>query len=108
MGGLVDLITGNGGKKAARIQAAATLKTAADQAAADREAARGSVLTQQTLIAQKNATDRAGELLDDPQEAATVVLSREQDAPEIDPETGRRKTRRGQFFRPAGQSGITI
>lgn len=95
------------GKKAAEIQADATLQSAELQAASDREAARGSALTIQTQIAQERASDQAAELLNTPQEGPNVILSPEQDEPDIDPETNRRKTARSQFFNQRS-SGLNI
>lgn len=95
------------GKKAARIMAKATMDSANMAAAADRETARGNVLAQQAMIAQSRASDKAAEMLKVPQENASVILSTGEDAPSIDPATGRRKTTRSQFFAPAS-SGISI
>lgn len=96
-----------GGTKAAKLQAKATMDSANMVAASDREAARGNLLAMSTQIAQKRAADGAAELLSTPQEKATVVLSPETDAPEVDPLTNKRKTRRGEFF-SAARSGINI
>lgn len=97
------LLGGGSGKK----QAAATMKSAEMQAASDREATRGNALTMQTQIAQSRASDQAAELLNKPQKGATVILSPEEDTPEIDPETGRRKTARSSFF-STPSTGINI
>lgn len=96
-----------GAKKAAKISAKATMDAANMQAKADREAVRGNTLTMQTQIAQERASDLAAELLNKPQKGANVILSPDEDAPEIDPETNRRKTVRSQFFN-AASTGINI
>lgn len=97
------LFGGGGGKR----QAEATMKAAEMTAAADREAIRGNTLTMQTQIAQQRASDTAAELLSTPQEGANVILSPDEDAGEIDEETGRRKTVRSQFFNSA-PTGLNI
>lgn len=94
---------GGGGKR----QAEATMKAAEMQAGADREAIRGNTLTMSTQIAQKRASDVAAELLSKPQEGANVILSPDEDAAEIDPESGRRKTVRSQFFN-SSSTGLNI
>lgn len=93
--------------KAAKKQAKATMDSANMQASSDREVARGNVLSMQATLAQSKAADLAAELLGKPQENAQVILSPEEDAPTIDPETGRRVSRRAQFFNTS-TSGINI
>lgn len=95
-----------GAKKAAKIQAEATLKSANMQAASDREVARANTLSIQSQLAQDRASDMAAELLSTPQESATVILSPEEDALPVDEATGRRKSRRSQFF--SSTSGVQI
>lgn len=104
--GLISGLFG-GGNKAAKRQADATLKAAEMTAASNREAARGATLSMQTQLAQKRASDQAAELLSTPQEGATVILSPETDAPEIDEVTRKRKTVRQQFFNTPS-SGLNV
>lgn len=96
-----------GAKKAAQIGAAATMESANLQAASDREVARGNTLTMQSALAMSRASDLAAELLGKPQEGANVILSPEEDAPVIDENTGRRVSRRSQFFTNTSP-GVTI
>lgn len=86
------------GKKAAKIQAEATLQSANMQAASDREVARAAVNGMQTQIAQKQASDKAAELLTRPQEAPNVILAAARQKGEVDPVTGRRRSVRSKFF----------
>lgn len=98
----------NGGKKAAKIQAAATLEAANKQAANDALMSQAAQQGRETLVAQNAAAQKAAELLSKPQELVDVQLA--PDAPaEIDPGTGRRKTVRQTYNvnRPSG-SGIKI
>jgi len=103
MGGLVSAVFGSGGSKR---QAKAIEKSAEMQAAADREAVRGNTLAMQTQIAQKLASDRAAELLSEPQEAPNVILSPQTEELEVDPETGRRRSTRARFFN--NSTGLNI
>lgn len=89
------------GNGAARAQAKATMDSANMQAASDREIARGNVYSMMTQIAQKNAADRAAELLGATQKAPTVMLAPQADAGTIDPVTGKRKSLRDRFFKTA-------
>lgn len=95
------------GNSAAKRQARATEKAAADQAAADRNAAIALQQGRETMIAQARASERAQEILNVPMEQAEVDLA--PDSAEIDPATGRRRPTRASFMstRPAG-SGIRI
>jgi hypothetical protein len=97
------------GKKAAKKQAAATLLAAENQAKADRVVARGAQQTQETLIAQKKASEDASNLLNVPQDVIDVNLSTSASNSQIDPATGRRRNNRASFFntKPTG-SGIKI
>ena len=97
-----------GTKKAAKIGAAATLKSAEDQAKANRLAAQAAQANTETIIAQTRASDAARELLDVPMEEAQVDIA-VGDAPEIDPATGRRRTRRSAFMANVSSgSGIRL
>lgn len=95
------------GQGAARRQARATEKAAADQAKADRLAAVALQQGRETMIAQARASERASELLDVPMEQVEVDLSADNE--EVDATTGRRRPARAAFTstRPAG-SGIRI
>lgn len=96
------------GKKSAKRQADATLKAAADQAAADRLAAQAMQQSRETQVAQIQASDQARDLLDVPMDVAEVDLA-VQDEEAVDPDTGRRRPVRATFMsnRPSG-SGIRI
>lgn len=95
------------GNGAAKRQARATEKAAADQAKADRLAAVALQQGRETMIAQARASEQAQELLNVPMEQVEVDLA-SNDA-EIDPATGRRRPTRAAFMstRAAG-SGIRI
>lgn len=96
------------GKKAARIQAKATLEAANMQAANDRLIAQAAQQSLETTLAQKNASDKAAELLSKPQEQIDVQLAPDAPAAEIDVTTGRRKTTRSRFQSAKSGSGIRI
>lgn len=95
------------GKKAARRDAAATLKAANDQAAADRLAAQALQQSREGQLAQIQASDRAGELLDVPMEQVQVDLAVGPEG-EIDPITQRRRTARSGFMSAKPKAGIQI
>ena len=97
-----------GGKKAARIQADATLKAANLQASSDRENARAATLTMENMAAQSRAADQAAEKLSRPQPEVSVLLAPDTETPEIDPETKRRRTARSSFFKAPSASSIRI
>lgn len=105
--GFVTEIFG-GGKKSAKIQADATLKSANMQAASDRENARAATLTMENMAAQSRAADEAAEKLARPQQEVSVLLAPETETPEIDPETRRRRTARSSFFKAPSTSSIRI
>lgn len=95
------------GNSAAKRQARATEKAAADQAKADRLAAVALQQGRETMIAQARASERAQELLSAPMEQAEVDLSANN--AEIDPATGRRRPVRAAFMSTrAPGAGITI
>lgn len=95
------------GNSAAKRQARATEKAAADQAKADRDAAVALQRGQETMIAQARAAEAASELLSTPMEQAEVDLSPE--SAEVDPVTGRKRPVRAAFMSSrAGGSGIRI
>lgn len=96
------------GKKAAKIQANATLEAAELTAASDRLAVQASQQALETGIAQKAAADRAAEILRQPQEQIDVQLAPAVEEATIDESTGRRKTRRSTFQRSTKSSGIQI
>jgi hypothetical protein len=98
----------SGGKKAAKRQAAATLKAAEMQAANDRLVAQAAQQSLETTLAQKNAADKAAELLSKPQEQIDVQLAPDAPAAEIDVSTGRRRTTRSKFQSASTGSGIRI
>jgi alanyl-tRNA synthetase len=87
-----------GGKKAAKIQAAATIKSAEMQAGSDRLTAQAAQSAQETMLAQTRASERASEILSVPQEKVDVQLATDATPSEIDPGTGRRKTARSPFM----------
>lgn len=96
------------GKKSARKTAQATLKAAADQAAADRLAAQAVQRSQETSIAQIRASEQAKELLNVPMEQVQVDLAVGPQG-EVDPVTNRRRpTRQGFMSNAYGGSGIKI
>jgi hypothetical protein len=98
-----------GAKKAAKINAAATLKSAEDQAKANRLAAQAAQQSNEITIAQSQAASAARELLDVPMDQAVVDIATGDDAPEIDPVTGRRRTRRAAFMANVSSgSGIQL
>lgn len=95
------------GNKAAKRQARATEKAAAQQAKADRDAAIAMQQGRETMIAQARAAEKAAELLSTPMEQAEVDLS--VDDAEVDPVTGRRRPIRAAFMSTRAQgSGIRI
>lgn len=94
----------DGAKQAAEKQAAATTAAASQTAQANRDAAQQAQRTQETMLAQKSATDRAAELLAVPQADADVALSSQSE--EIDPVTGQRKRPREAYS--ASGSGLNI
>ncbi len=99
---------GGGAKKAAKKQAAATLKAAEMEAQNNRDQAKAAQTAMETTLAQKQAADKAAELLAKPMEQIDVALSPETEAVDIDPETGRRRTARSNYFAPTNGSGIRI
>jgi hypothetical protein len=109
MGGLLGLITGSSGaKKGAKIQAAATLKAANDTAGNDRLIAQAAQQSRETMLAQDNASRSAAELLNKPMGMADVQLASSDSAAEIDPDTGRRRTRRSTYTSKSPTSGVRI
>jgi len=97
-----------GTKKAAKISAAATLKAANDQAAADRLAAQQAQIGVETTIAQSRAANAAAELLNVPMQQAEVDLAPLEQTV-ADPTTGRRRPQRVAFqTNRGGGSGIQI
>lgn len=96
------------GTKAAKIGADATLKAANMQAGADRVNVQGAQMALETTLAQKNAADKAAELLSKPQEQIDVQLAPDAPATEIDATTGRRRTSRSRFQSRVTGSGINI
>jgi hypothetical protein len=102
MGGLFG-----GGKKAARITAAATLKSAEMQAANDRLVAQASQNSMETMLAQSVASDKAAELLSVPQGQIDVQLGASTDAPTVDEATGKRRTVR-QKYTPTRNKGTQL
>lgn len=109
MGGLVKFVTGKSGKKAAKRQAEATIKSANMQANSDRLNAQAAVQAQQTMLAQQRASTAAAELLSQPQEKIDVSLAPDSPPAEIDPDTGRRRTTRSSFTsKGRGGSGIRL
>lgn len=105
MGGLFG---GGKAKKAAKIQADATLKAAEDEAAANRVAAQAAQANKETLIAQTAAAEAAREKLARPMEQVDVTLATPDDA-EIDPVTKRRRPTRASFMSaPSSSSGLNI
>lgn len=100
---------GGGAKKAAKIQAAATLKAAEDQAKANRLAAQAAQQSTETMIAQGKAADAARELLDVPMEQVEVDIATGDNPEEVDPTTGRRRPRRAAFLANVSSgSGIRL
>lgn len=99
----------NSGTKAAKISAKATMDSANMQANNDRLVAQAAVSSQQTMIAQKQAADKAAEILGTPQEKVDVQLATDTDAPTLDAATGKRKTTRTPFLgAPASNTGVHI
>jgi len=97
-----------GGKRNARIQAAATLKAANDQAAADRLAAQQAQMGIESAIAQSRAAEAASEKLNIPMDQVEVDLA-PQDEGVIDSATGRRRPQRVAFQANRGSgAGINI
>lgn len=95
------------GNSAARRQARATEKAAADQARADRLAAVALQQGRETMIAQARAAEQASELLAVPMEQAEVDLAPATD--DVDPTTGRRRPVRATFMSNRNaSSGIQI
>ena len=83
-----------GGKK----QAAAITKASDLESSAAREAARGSQMTQETLLAQDKASHSAAELLSKPQgEVQVDLIGRGRNADQFDPATGKRRTTRSTY-----------
>lgn len=96
------------GAQSAKKQAAATLKAANDQAAADRLGAQASQQMRETSIAQIQASEQARDLLDRPMGQAEVDLSAAT-VEDTDPATGRRRPARASFMtNRASGSGIRI
>lgn len=96
------------GKKAAKIQAAATLQSAEQQAQSDRWAAKAAQQTQETLLAQNKMAQYATEILSKKTGTLDVQLAPEAPATETDPKTGRRRNPRNRFGFVSGQSGISL
>lgn len=97
------------GKKAAKEQAKATMTAANMQAKSDRLVAQAAQQSQETMLAQAKASEKAAETLSVPMEKVDVQLADYGDPAEIDPETGRRKTSRSPFMvTKTGSSGIRI
>jgi len=95
--------------KAAKQQAQATLTAANMQANNDRLVAQAAVQSQQTMIAQKQASDKAAALLSVPQGQVDVQLANDANSPTIDPTTGKRRTSRTPFLSSApASSGVRI
>lgn len=94
----------DGAKNAAAQQAAAIKEQSSMTAQANRDAAQQAQRTQETMLAQKSATERAAELLSVPQADADVALAAQSE--EIDPVTGRRKQPREAYT--ASGSGLNI
>lgn len=86
-------IFGGGGKK----QAKAIKESSLLEAAQAREAARGSVMAQQTMLAQDMAARKAEELLSKPQGEVEVDLQSVDSGDTFDPATGKRKTKRASY-----------
>jgi hypothetical protein len=88
-------IFGSSGKKEAK----AITESSQLEAAAAREAARGAVMTQQTMLAQDRASKVASELLSRPQGEAEVDLESVANAngDTFDPATGKRRTKRQSY-----------
>ena len=108
MGGLVKLVSGKSGKKAAKKQAAATMEAARLEAASDRENARAAQLTTETMIAQNKAAEDARTLLSTPQDQIDLDLA-STPAAEVDPVTGRKRSARSSFMSSKSPgSGIKI
>lgn len=98
-----------GAKKAAKIGAAATLKSAEDQAKANRLAAQAAQQSSEISIAQAQAASAAKELLDVPMDQVQVDVATGDDPLEVDPTTGRRRTRRAAFMANVSSgSGIQL
>lgn len=87
------------GGSAAKKQAKAIKDSSEAEAAAAREAARGSVMAQQTMLAQDMAARKAEELLSRPQGQVEVELEGVNDTggDTLDPATGRRRTKRQTY-----------
>jgi len=96
-----------GGKKAAKKIAAATIKSAEMQAGNDRLVAQASQNATETMLAQTIASDKAAELLAQPQGKIDVQLGAGTDAPSVDETTGKRRTVR-QKYTPTRNSGIKL
>jgi hypothetical protein len=103
----MGFLTG-GAKKAAKIQAAATIQVATDTAANDRVIAQGAQQARETMIAQDTAAKQAAEVLSKPQGQVDVMLASDGAVAEIDPATGRRKTARSTYTAKSAKSGIVI
>lgn len=99
-----------GTKKAAKRQAAA-IKAAAEMEAKNQNLqAQAAVQQTQTMIAQKNAADKAAKMLAIPTDQVDVQLADGTSDAEIDPGTGRRRTSRSVFManRASPAASITI
>src|SRR4051794_17684518 len=101
------MLTGNVGKKAAKANAAATLKAANMQATNDAYAAQGAAQTQATIAAQQKAATSASELLSKPMQTVDVNLAPDAAEAAVD-SSGRRRTTRSQFMASTPSSGIKI
>jgi hypothetical protein len=97
-----------GGKKAARIEAEATMAAANMQASSDRQMVQATQNTTETMLAQQVASQKAAELLDRPQQQVEVKLGSSTEAATIDPTTNRRSTTRSRYTRAASKSGLSI
>lgn len=95
-------IFGGSGKK----QAKAIKESSELEAASAREAARGAVMAQQTMLAQDRAAKAASELLSRPQGEVDVELQSQDSGDTFDPATGKRRTKRSTYSAKA--PSITI
>jgi hypothetical protein len=103
----MGFIFGDGG--ASKKQAQAITESSQQEAAAAREAARGDVLAQQTLLAQDRAAKSAEELLSRPTGEVDVSLQSDaSNSASIDPSTGKRRTKRASYGTGGSPSGIQI
>lgn len=99
--GLLGKITGAG-------KSAKALRKQAEQEAQDnRFAAQAAQQARENSIAQQKASDEAAALLSRPIEGVSVQVG-ETGTPEVDPNTGRRRTPRSTFQMGSSQSGLRL